>query len=412
MTQPHQHRHRSAALPSLKTLYKRTSLTVVLCSVVLVGVVMGLIGVLKLLSLAHMNLQLVARSAAVTIEASVYFDDREVMQEQLQQLLPQADVVKAHLSLVSGERFDIWVLPDDVRLRPWMHALVEQMFDPVSVAVQMQGETLATLTLWPKGERILRFMLSGLLALVVCMLLTGGLIWRVTQRLQRQLSEPLLELADITARVRSSRDFSLRVSRSQIAEIDHLRVDFNALLDELHQWQGAMEAMNHDLHYHAHHDTLTGVSNRHYFEKALQRALDYAAAHATPLSILYIDGDGFKTINDTYGHAAGDQVLQALAVRIQSALRETDLVARMGGDEFCVLLNYVGDLDEVERVCLKMLHAVNQPLELSSGDEVILSISIGVARYPEQGSSVDELMHAADAAMYGVKREGKNGCGF
>lgn len=368
------------------------------------GVVIGVIGITKLLSLADMNLKLVARSASVAIEAAVYFDDREIMLEQLEQLLPGADVAKAQLSINQKAAEDVWILPEVNRLNFFAQGLVRLLLDPASVAVTYQNEKLATLTLWPNGERILRFMLLGGIALLMSLVMTAAIILIVTHRLHNRLSKPLLELAEVSAQVRANRDFSLRVSRSHIAEIDSLRVDFNALLDELNQWQGTMESLNKHLHYHANHDGLTGVANRHFFEKTLQRALDFAKENQSSLSLLYLDGDDFKSINDTYGHAAGDEVLRVMSQRIKSALRETDLVARVGGDEFCILLNHVGQLSEINELSAKVVEAVNQPLKLSESHDIQLSVSIGYARYPEDGETIDALMHAADFAMYRIKQ--------
>ena len=402
------HSSLSSELPSLKTLYNRSSLRAVMLCVAFVGFVMGGIGVTKLLSMAQMNVELVARSASVAIEAAVYFDDREVIREQLDQLLPSADILKAELGLPDQIVFEAWRLSEMNQLNWAAQLLVRGLLDPVDVPVSFRNQELAVLTLWPNGERILRFMLVGFFALVISLIVTSIIIIFTTRRLHTQLSEPLLELAKVSAQIRSNRDFSIRVSRSRIAEIDSLRVDFNALLDELQQWQGTMESLNQHLHYHANHDSLTGVANRHFFEKTLQRALDYAHQHSTELTILYLDGNDFKLINDTYGHAAGDEVLRAMSHRIKSALRDTDLVARVGGDEFAVLLNHVGDLTEITYLRDKIAKAVNRPLQIATDIQINLNVSIGQASYPQDGENMDALMHAADYAMYKDKQREKN----
>jgi len=403
-----EHSNTSTDLPSLKSLYNRSSLRAILLSVTFVGLVMGGIGVTKLLSIAQTNVELVARSASVAIEAAVYFDDREIIHEQLEQLLPNTDIRKAELLLPDQIQYEAWRLSNEEQLNWAAQLLVKGLLDPVDVPVSFRNQELATLTLWPNGERILRFMLVGFFALVASLLITSMIIIYTTRRLHTQLSEPLLELAKVSAMVRTNRDFSLRVSRSRIAEIDSLRVDFNALLDELHQWQGTMESLNQHLHYHANHDSLTGVANRHFFEKSLQRALDYAKENGSELSILYLDSNDFKLINDNYGHAAGDQVLREMSHRIKSALRETDLVARVGGDEFAILLNHIGDLDEIDSLKTKIVKAVNHPLSISADTKIEMIVSIGQARYPQDGYNMDALMHVADYTMYKDKQRQKS----
>ena len=403
-----EHSNTSADLPSLKSLYNRSSLRAILLSVTFVGLVMGGIGAAKLLSIAQTNVELVARSASVAIEAAVYFDDREIIHEQLEQLLPNADIRKAELLLPDQIQYEAWRLSNEEQLNWAAQLIVKGLLDPVGVPVSFRNEELAVLTLWPNGERILRFMSVGFFALVASLLITSMIIIYTTRRLHTQLSEPLLELAKVSAMVRTNRDFSLRVSRSRIAEIDSLRVDFNALLDELHQWQGTMESLNQHLHYHANHDSLTGVANRHFFEKSLQRALDYAKENRSELSILYLDSNDFKLINDNYGHAAGDLVLREMSHRIKSALRETDLVARVGGDEFAVLLNHIGDLDEIDSLRAKIVKAVNHPLSISVDTKIEMIVSIGQARYPQDGDNMDALMHVADYTMYKDKQRQKS----
>lgn len=394
-------------LPSLKSLYNRSNLTAILLSVMVVGLLMGSLGVSKLLSMAQMNLQLVTRSASVAIEAAVYFDDKIVIREQLGLLLPQADVSKAQLVYPDGVEFLAWEIEANHQLNIFAQWVVNRILEPEAEMISFQNQELARLILWPNGEQILRFMRLGFSALLFSLLITAFIILMVTRRLHRELSKPLLELAAVSSKVRTDRDFSVRVSRSRIAEIDSLRVDFNALLDELHQWQSSMESLNQHLHYHANHDSLTGLANRHYFEKTVQRALDFAVEQKTELCILYLDGNDFKKINDTYGHATGDEVLRAMSQRIKSALRETDLVARVGGDEFCVLLNHLGDLEEINRLKVKISDALKRPLQLSDSVQIDLSASIGMARFPQDGESLDALMHAADHAMYQTKRNAK-----
>lgn len=402
------HQRATSKLPSLKSLYNRSSLIAILFSVALVGIVMGSIGITKLLNLAQMNLLLVSRSASVAIEAAVYFDDREIILEQLNQLLPDADVLKAQLTLTNNDTLEVWTLSDEHQLNFIASILVSGLLNPVSEPIKFKNQQLAMLTLWPNGEFILRFMLIGFLALILSLLITAVIILVATRRLHQMISTPLLELAQVSTQVRANRDFSVRVRRSHIAEIDSFCMDFNELLEELQQWHVNMDSLNKHLHFHANHDALTGIANRDYFEKSLQRALEVADDNHSQLTILYIDCNDFKLINDNYGHAAGDDVLRAMTHRINSVLRKTDMVARVGGDEFCILLNHVGNLTEVNDLSQKIIGAVNQPLNLTSDTRINLSVSLGFARYPDDGNSIDALMNAADFDMYANKKNQKS----
>ncbi len=158
----------------------------------------------------------------------------------------------------------------------------------------------------------------------------------------------------------------------------------------------------------AHHDELTGLPNRRLLATRAQPALAAAAAGRGICAVLALDLDGFKAINDRYGHRMGDVVLREIAHRLQRAVRPQDTVARRGGDEFTVLLPDVGTRLDAERVASRLLHAVGQPLILTGGREGWVSASIGIALAPQQGIDLERLLQVADAAMYHAKLQGKN----
>ena len=154
------------------------------------------------------------------------------------------------------------------------------------------------------------------------------------------------------------------------------------------------------LEHAAQHDALTGLPNRALFADHLDRALKLARRRDERVAIAFIDLDRFKDVNDTRGHAAGDRLLAEVAARLAGAVRESDLVARIGGDEFCAILPAVADADAVRAVAERMLAA----LAGASG----VTASIGIALFPDHGAAGDELLRVADAAMYRVKGEGRN----
>jgi diguanylate cyclase (GGDEF)-like protein len=126
---------------------------------------------------------------------------------------------------------------------------------------------------------------------------------------------------------------------------------------------------------------------------------------------MFLDLDGFKKVNDTLGHESGDQVLIATAKRIQQEMRETDTIARIGGDEFIIIQSDLSKIRDVKTIATNIIKKVSQPV-LIDQNEVVVSASIGIALYPGDGATSDELMRAADKAMYEVKRSGKNSFGF
>ncbi len=157
------------------------------------------------------------------------------------------------------------------------------------------------------------------------------------------------------------------------------------------------------LSHNAHHDNVTGLANRVLLTERMDHAVSLSARHDRLCAVLYIDLDGFKPINDQYGHHIGDELLQAVAARMLSAVRKTDTVARIGGDEFAILLSEIKDKTDAMLIGEKVMSRVYEPVSTSKGD-VTVGASIGVALFPENGTTPDALLEYADRQMYGNKR--------
>ncbi|AMD00451.1 MULTISPECIES: sensor domain-containing diguanylate cyclase [Halomonas] len=166
----------------------------------------------------------------------------------------------------------------------------------------------------------------------------------------------------------------------------------------------ALRHAEEELRFLAHHDPLTGLTNRSLFNDRLDSGLRAAHRHQNSLALLFLDIDHFKDINDAHGHAVGDRVLCTIARRLEGCVRETDTVARMGGDEFTVLLTDIQSADAVSNKVEHILSVLSEPLGAEFGDINMISCSIGVACYPADGEDVDTLMSQADGDMYRMKR--------
>jgi diguanylate cyclase (GGDEF)-like protein/PAS domain S-box-containing protein len=160
----------------------------------------------------------------------------------------------------------------------------------------------------------------------------------------------------------------------------------------------------------ARHDYLTGLPNRIVLEDRGQRAIELARRNRGRVGILYLDLDGFKAVNDTAGHEAGDVLLRELAVRLEAAVRKSDTVARLGGDEFIVLLPELQEREHAVVVAEKVLDLVRSAPFTAGGRALSLSFSAGVATYPDDGADLREVLARADAALVAAKRAGKNRC--
>ena len=160
----------------------------------------------------------------------------------------------------------------------------------------------------------------------------------------------------------------------------------------------------------AEHDELTTLPNRAAFQAAVGKALAAGARDAAQFAVVFVDVDRFKVINDTLGHAAGDQLLQTLAERMRQVVRDNDLVARMGGDEMCVLLHDVRDASHASEIAERILGSLRAPVELRSGMQHHVTVSAGIAIYPQDGTDTETLLRHADIAMYRAKAAGRDAC--
>ena len=163
----------------------------------------------------------------------------------------------------------------------------------------------------------------------------------------------------------------------------------------------AQRVLEREVERMASHDQLTGLPNRYLLLDRLETALRNADRERTNFGLLFIDLDGFKAVNDTHGHLAGDELLRQVAARLVRCVRRADTVGRLGGDEFVVLLGAVNRRGAVE-VRRKMRAAIGRPFRLDDAD-VSISASVGVALYPEDATAADDLLAAGDRSMYEVK---------
>src|SRR6266850_5226424 len=212
----------------------------------------------------------------------------------------------------------------------------------------------------------------------------------------------------------------------QVACVPHLGADgevlgIYVLANDVTQLKRAQEdlryaalQLQHDarrLEFLAHHDTLTGLPNRAMFSERAREAVVHARRHQKSCAFLFLDLDNFKTVNDTLGHDVGDALLKIISSRLRASVRGDDFIARIGGDEFCVLLLDIADAREAAAVAQNLLHELGKPYRIGE-HQVNSGASIGIACVPQDGDDVATLLRLADLAMYRAKELGRNGYQF
>jgi len=175
--------------------------------------------------------------------------------------------------------------------------------------------------------------------------------------------------------------------------------------DEVGQALMKASKMLLEAQHRANHDPLTGLANRALFDEIVDHQLAICKRTGAPLAILYLDLDGFKTVNDVHGHAIGDELLREIAARLKSGIRSTDVATRLGGDEFAIVFVHTG-VKAAATLAGKLANAISMPYSIAQLT-IEISASIGVAGYPDSGTSSEALLHSADEAMYKAKSDRK-----
>ena len=246
-------------------------------------------------------------------------------------------------------------------------------------------------------EEVARTRNLVLAAMVTAGLTAVGIALRLARRLSREVLRPIGELRVSTNLLRDG-DLGHRATVARLDELGDLATSFNAMADAVMKMKGELVAQ-------AASDPLTGLPNRHAFNARL------AAAAATddsacPDAVLYIDLDDFKQVNDSRGHAAGDELLRLVALRLEHAMRPGDFVARLGGDEFAVLLEGAADPETLAAVGERLVATFQVPIDVL-GEELQIGASVGLA-FRRSSGDPDAMTREADIAMYAAKGHGKN----
>ena len=284
-------------------------------------------------------------------------------------------------------------------------------------------------------ERLILFLGIVAIILIVSLLVTFVL----SAQLQRIITDPLLRLSAIARQVSTEKNYAVRVIGEGKDELGNLITDFNTMLDEIQlrdnelrdnrlqleervaQRTRELEIANEQLElskeqaesvasrmeYHAHHDSLTGLPNRILLNDRITNELAHARRQQTNAALLFLDLDRFKIINDSLGHAVGDQLLRVIARRLNNCVRDEDTVARLGGDEFMVLLPRIGGSADAGRIAKKIIECLVDPISCN-GHELHITTSIGISIYPYDGADAEALIKHADISMYRAKELGRN----
>ena len=382
----------------------RAQLMVYAAAVVLATLGASIVGYHYLHQQTFAHLSNLAQITAIESQPALIFHDDAAAEEVLRAIPAEEGVTRAELFDAQGK------LKARVVSEPsGPIGALAGYFDGevVSAKVIADQRTVGSVRLQGGEGPLLNAFLGLIIADILVVTCIGILSFVVSRRNTRRIAQPLTQLRALMHQATEQQDFTQRAPAAEIIEVDDLRVQFNGLLDEIVQRDQALRANNQVLRRLAFHDPLTGLPNRAMFEPALAATLAECAAHDTRAALLYLDIDSFKSINDTFGHDVGDQLLNTIADRLRVWLPEGAMAARLGGDEFVLLIAPLPrSAEHGEAGTVKLIHALRATLErpIRLKDCIIHpGVSIGVAVYPDTATSAEALLQSSDKSMYQMK---------
>jgi len=352
---------------------------------------------------------------ALNLAASLVFQDQQAATAELRTYTQRRDVLSV---LVCDKTLQPFASEPATPLPLWDSGISYQLLDGVRLQVRrpviFKSELVGYVVVTESLDDLQRDLL-GLLTLFLAVVLGALLIAsRMLRLVQRKALAPVVELAELADYAAQHQDYSIRGAVRRRDEVGRLTERLNELFKRTEVWQQDLTRQlqvqtqaRQKLDQLAHYDHLTGLANRLYFETEYPRAVALAVATQQPLALLFIDLDNFKTVNDRWGHDAGDEVLQIVAKRMLSQLRQTDTVFRLGGDEFAVLLINVAQPGSAEQLAQRLIQSVQEPMWVKNA-LMPVGATVGLAFCPQDSQDSAELLQQADQAMYQAKRAGKN----
>lgn len=330
----------------------------------------------------------------------VVVGDYATLQQTLDHSVARLPVVKADFRATEGTQLHAEGKAPESRAPGWFNALfdISDISGSVQVSVggRAYGDLSLSLTSQALADRTWAHLQGHLAILLLAIVLDFIGIWLVL----RSGLAPLEQL-ESGANAIAAGNFDVHLTPSGSPELGHVIESFD-------QMAKSVLAAQERIHQMAFYDQLTKLPNRRLLEDRLGQLIMQAKRDGLRMSLLFIDLDKFKPINDELGHEVGDWLLCAVAQRMQTCLRKSDTVARIGGDEFVVLLPEAGNADDACKIAENIRVALNSPFVSPDGIRLEITPSIGVALYPEHADNMHDLLRLSDKAMYRAKGAGRN----
>lgn len=387
---------------SLKHIFRRSQLWIILLGISMIFILLLILTFWSLNTYLRRNVQVLGKTLTELVEPALQFQQMDYVE----------NTVESYLNSYSIRKIELFDLNQNVLLSKqapegqysMVHNLIYPYFanKPVYFDIYLEDENLkiATLAFYPSYEHMAAYVIQ-LSSILLLSLLAMMLCWFYSvQRIYRLMMDTIKPLTYTAELVSEQKAYNLRFSNSKIYEFNILIQAFNDLLKEIQKSHTHLQQENKELSYQAMHDELTGLGNRYVFYHHLKEIFDDEEARKNSV-LMFIDNDDFKEINDQYGHLAGDAVLKEMAYRLKERIRRDDVLVRIGGDEFAIILYGVNKIDFLQTIAYNLIECAKEPLEFD-GQKIYFSFSIGMAFSPNV-QSIEDWIEQADRAMYQAK---------
>ena len=371
------------------------------------------------------NTQTQATLIASSVVAAITFDDKLAATDSVRLLKNNEQALYAAVVLLDNSVFAEYA-NENITQKPIIDLTKQTRFDSdhleVVVPILDNDATIGHLYLCVALDQLNALLEKYRKIFIVTLLLSAFVSYLLALKFQRLLTKPIMAMVKQVENLAAQRDYTKRLSLNLTNELGSLQHGFNHVLDAVEEretqlkrhsetLQDIVNKRTKQLYQKAHFDALTGLPNRYLLLDRLDHAISNAKRNNGQLAVLFMDLDRFKVINDSLGHEVGDQLLQAVSVRLKNVVRECDTVARLGGDEFVILLENV----DHARDCARVAEAINQVFEAQFNLEhhvLHVSTSIGICVYPDDGADAKALLKHADISMYHSKQKGPSNYSF
>lgn len=389
---------------SLEKVFKHSQLMIIALSFTILSVFFIYISTITLESYAKQNLEILSNALSDRIQPAVVFNDQTTIQSILHSYVEQYPIQSIYI--YNQQHSEIAQIEQTLIAPSLTMQLLDQLLfkQPVEIKILHNEKHYGTLHVYGNSSRLVDFFYKIILGLIFAFLIILATMFWLVHSIYQYLLKSIEPVVSTSKKISAEKNYAIRLPPSPIKEFQDINNVVNELLEKVDYSNKQLKNENDQLFHQAQHDELTKLPNRHFFQQHL-----YKYFHKKNLStpaLLFIDNNRFKTINDKFGHLAGDEVLKVMSHRLTQNLRENDFIARLGGDEFAILIHHIEDQHSLKKICERLIVCANQPISFNN-TEIHFSFSIGVA-YLKCSNSPQDLIARADRAMYTAKMNTKH----